>query len=275
MKYKAIFIDLDNTLLDSNHRISPVDKEAIRHAYESGVKVILCSGRSNASIVNFVNELNINSDNNYISAFNGCIICYGKNQKIISQYLIKRETALKIINDLRKFDISIIIYNQPEFTMIEAGKWSEYLERYHSICKMPYTLVKNFADVLKDEIPKIVALGSYWELEKINAYFDSSNNTANYEITTVFSSGNLLEFNNINASKGNSLIFIADRMGIKPSETVAIGDNQNDISMIEASGLGIAVANAIDSVKASADYITSRTNNDSAVAEVIYKYILT
>lgn len=74
VKYKAVFIDADNTLLDSKYNISDKNKEAVARAYGLGVKIIICSGRSYVNIKDFVTQLNIKGEGNFISAFNGGLI---------------------------------------------------------------------------------------------------------------------------------------------------------------------------------------------------------
>ena len=88
-----------------------------------------------------------------------------------------------------------------------------------------------------------------------------------------FSGENILEFNPPGIDKGTALVEFAEIMGIDVSQIIAIGDNFNDVSMIEAAGLGIAVCNAPESVRERADYVTEHDNNDSAVFEIINKFI--
>lgn len=89
-----------------------------------------------------------------------------------------------------------------------------------------------------------------------------------------YSSGRYIEFNHRGVDKGHGLLKIASLLGVKREETMAIGDNINDVPMIRAAGLGVGVANAYDGIRKDCDIITHATNDEGAVAEVIEKYIL-
>ena len=93
-------------------------------------------------------------------------------------------------------------------------------------------------------------------------------------LDVVYSSGRYLEFNPHGVNKGAGLLALAERLGIKQEETIAVGDSSNDLAMIRAAGLGCAVANASDEAKAAAGYVCAGSNDDGAVAEIIEKFVL-
>ena len=88
-----------------------------------------------------------------------------------------------------------------------------------------------------------------------------------------FSSNRYMEFNRKGVSKGMGLHKLADLLGVDIKDTIAIGDNYNDLSMIQEAGLGIGVANTVEAMKKDCDYITQSDCNHSAIAEVINKFI--
>jgi hydroxymethylpyrimidine pyrophosphatase-like HAD family hydrolase len=89
-----------------------------------------------------------------------------------------------------------------------------------------------------------------------------------------YSSNRYIEFNRRGVNKGAGLLNLAMLLGIRQEETIAIGDNYNDLSMIRAAGLGVGVANTVPEMKNQCDVITRATHEDGAVAEVIETYIL-
>ena len=93
-------------------------------------------------------------------------------------------------------------------------------------------------------------------------------------IDVSYSANRYIEFNHKGVNKGTGLLFVANLSGVKPEDTIAIGDNFNDLSMIRAAGMGIGVQNTVKDMKPFCDYITAATNNENAVAEVIEKFIL-
>lgn len=105
-----------------------------------------------------------------------------------------------------------------------------------------------------------------WQMER--EFADVSEN-----LTVSFSSNRYIEFSPAGVDKGAGLLKLAEMLGVKREDTIAIGDNFNDLSMIRVAGLGVGVANCVDGIKADCDYITAATNDESAVAEVINKFI--
>ena len=101
----------------------------------------------------------------------------------------------------------------------------------------------------------------------VNAEIDAS-------LNITFSSDRYVEFNDQAATKGAAVLKLGEMLGIKREEIIAIGDNGNDLSMIEACGLGVSMANGRDFLKAKAQYVTQNDNNHDGVAEVIEKFIL-
>ena len=89
-----------------------------------------------------------------------------------------------------------------------------------------------------------------------------------------YSSNRYIEFNHQGVNKGQGLKKLADILGVDIKDTIAIGDNFNDLSMIKVAGLGVGVQNTVENMKKECDVITKATNNENAVAEVISKYIL-
>lgn len=94
------------------------------------------------------------------------------------------------------------------------------------------------------------------------------------KIDVSYSSNRYIEFNHQGVNKGQGLLALAKRLGVRPEETIAIGDNFNDLSMIQTAGLGIGVQNAAEGIRPYCDFITAATNNEHAVAEVIERFIL-
>ena len=95
------------------------------------------------------------------------------------------------------------------------------------------------------------------------------------DMDVSYSSNRYIEFNQKGVNKGSGLLTLAKLLGIRQEETIAIGDNFNDLSMILAAGLGVGVQNTVEDMKPLCDVITEATNNEGAVAEVIERYILT
>ena len=94
------------------------------------------------------------------------------------------------------------------------------------------------------------------------------------DMDVSFSSNRYIEFNRRGVNKGKGLLKLAELLGVDPADTIAIGDNFNDLSMLRAAGLGVGVRNAAEGIRDYCDFITQATNNEHAIAEVIEKFVL-
>lgn len=270
MNYKLIAIDLDGTLLNDDTKIPNTNKIAIKKAIDRGVHVIISSGRGYKSITNFVRDLDIIDNDFYGSAFHGSCIFKINTCEIIEQYYIDRNVILEIFDEVKdSSDIGIILYKNGD--NLYTINRNEYVEKYYNKIYMNINTIDSLHDVTGDFI-KMLFVGKREDLQR---YYDKFKIFKDEERCNVFfSSDYLLEFTNLQASKGSSLRFICDKLGIHIGDTIGIGDNHNDIDLIKEAGLGVAMKNGVEEAKEIANYITINDNNNSGVAEVINKFIL-
>jgi hydroxymethylpyrimidine pyrophosphatase-like HAD family hydrolase len=129
----------------------------------------------------------------------------------------------------------------------------------------------DISSALDSDVSKLLLLGRNTELKRLEEDFAKLNRS---DCGVVFSSKNLIEFMPPGVSKGNALIEAAGRLGVPMEEVIAIGDQDNDVSMIKAAGLGAAVANAVPGARSAADYVARRDCVSGGVAEIINKFAL-
>lgn len=263
-----LLIDLDETLLNDKGEIPDINSEAIKQAYQKGIKIVLCSGRSNMSLKKFIDNLGVSKDG-YAIAFNGGIIYKTDTNEIISEHLLNDDYAREIIEKCRKYDVHIMMYCNQKLWI---DRCTQKIEDYANKSKLVPVLVDNLINATVQPVSKVIIIGKNRILKVVEE--DFKNEGWNNKISTFFSSERLYEFNPLGIDKGSGLRELANYLNIDIKDVIAIGDNYNDISMIQTAGLGIAVKNANDEIKSIADYVTERDNNEGAVAEVIEKYIL-
>lgn len=267
--YKIIFCDLDGTLLDDNRNVSDINKNAINKAIEKGCKFVICSGRSNMSIDYFNKIFNFDKIKNYAVAFNGAYIYETNTKKKLVEHLVPSTCAIKAINMCRKFNVDIMVYkNEMLYFDAPTIRTDTYAKRN----MVNTTIVNNLIEVASEPVSKVIIIGDNEELKKVENKVMSTN--IKNEMTTFFSADILYEFNPIGIDKGTGLKELSEILNVNIKETIAIGDNYNDLSMIKAAGLGVCCINGEDGVKKFADYVTITDNNEGAVAEVINKFIL-
>jgi len=269
MNYKLLAIDVDGTLVGSDFLISQQNKTAIRAAISQGVNVILCSGRSYASLRHFAAELSLNSTNNYAISFNGCAIHNSSSHELIHNSKMPTTTATYILNQLNKFNIESVIYW--DIFGIYANTNRKFADFYLNTCGATPTFISDYNQITQEFIYKIIAIDDNEILKKIENYFLK---IPDKPFNMFFSGHHMFEFCSQSASKGSALNNVCTLLGINIENAIAIGDSDNDISMISSAGLGVAMQNANRNVKSVANYITTNNCQNHGVAEVIEKFIL-
>ncbi len=262
---KLIASDLDDTLLNSNFKVSEKDRNTIKKLKEKGIFFTIATGRVTNSAAKYAKELDI--DIPYIS-FNGAKIIDSKtNNKIFSRELTKSKIN-KIIQYAEKKGIHCNIYSDEKIYVKELTKWTEH---YKSFARnITIEEVGSLQNYDFKSTPKILLLDENYKLqeayEEIVQFIDK-------DINVFFSKPNFLEFTDQKASKGAALKYIAEMLDIKRDETAAIGDSFNDQSMIEYAGTSAVVGNGREELKKIANYVSS-TNDEDGFSDFVHKYIL-
>ncbi len=272
MDYKLVAIDMDGTLLNDAHQVSDRTKLAIDKAKDRGVHIVLATGRILKSALQYGTELNIGSP---IVACNGAIIINEK-EEIIYKKPVSKEIIEAILDIGKRNHIYYHFYD--EYGLYANTLVDEVIGFYNTTSakikglelsvnifdNKKEILTRNDLDILKfifidNSLDKLNRVRS--ELEEMRALSISSSWDNNIEVMGK------------DVSKGEALGYLADQLGINPKEIIAIGDNENDLSMLNYANLGVAMGNSHDNIKRVSDYITS-SNNEDGVAKVIEKFIL-
>jgi len=273
--YKLIACDMDGTLLDKNFKFSHLDKDAIAKAQEKGVIFALCSGRSYKSLQGFAKELGVSPKGNYIVGFNGGVIYDMENEAIAIKYDMDKDIALQVVkvyeNHCDRPNMEIVIYIDGENIIFEES--AVYAREYQKTSQVHWHDTKDIlSDAQKlDHIAKIIFIG---ENTTLQSFEKELKKTFGNGINICFSAEYLLEAGSAEHNKGSGIEWLCNQFNIGLDETIAIGDNHNDLPMIEKAGLGVAVANAVQAAKETADYVTEKDCSSGAIAEVISKFVL-
>ncbi len=267
--YKLIAIDIDGTLLNDRREVTDEVREAIIAAKKQGVKIVLCSGRAVGGVTLFLEELKLNGDDDYIIALNGARILKAANNEVID----KRTLGLNDLKDLyalgRELDTHTIFFDDTSIYSLH-----KYIHKYTvqaaflSQVKLFYCGIDEVADDC--DISQILFVD---DPERMGTVFASLPDEIKNKYTIVRSTPYYIEFLHPEATKGNAVKILAEKLGIRREEVMCIGDGGNDLSMIQYAGCGVAMGNATDELKEHADYITL-SNNESGVAYAIRKLVL-
>lgn len=267
MKYKLLVLDLDGTLTNDEKIITPKTYDALMKAQEEGVKIVLASGRPTFGIAPLAEKLKLKDYGGYILAFNGCRIINWQSREIISDSVLDPEVMPYLYECSKKSGFPILTY-QGEDIVTEYPE-DQYVIEEARINKMPVRKMNDFMTEVKYPINKCLIVG---EPERLHVLEIEMAEKLQGRMGIFRSAPFFLELVPLNVDKAKTLNILIKKIGITREEVVACGDGYNDLSMIEFAGMGVAMKNAVDEVKAKANYITIHDNNHDGIAEVIEKF---
>lgn len=249
-----VLIDLDDTLLDSRHNITEKTANIINQLLKMGIKVVLATGRMYRSSLPYARKLNLSGE---IICYNGAYIRDLEKGTVIYHQPIDLALAEDVISETEKAGLYLNLYQDDELYVSERNEKSEL---YREISGIESKAVGRLSEFIKKAPTKMLVIEIEREkLQKSLAYFQEKYSSV-VEITQ--SKEFFIEFMARGVSKGNALKITAERHGLPLDEVIAIGDSYNDISMIKAAGIGIAVGNAPLAVKKEADIIAGNHDNE-------------
>ena len=265
MDYKILVLDIDGTLTNSKKEITPRTRAALRKAQEKGVKVVLASGRPTYGIMPVAGELELERFGGYILSFNGGQIINAQTGEAIYQKTLPPQMPALLYDLSQEYKTNIMTYLDQ--TVITPKKDDQYVELESSINKMEVRQVEDFKAFVNFPVTKCLMVedGDYLAQveQKVKARLGDT-------LSVLRSEPFFLEIMPKNIDKAYSL---GKLLGLDKEQMIACGDGFNDRSMIEFAGLGVAMANAQEPVKAAADYITV-SNDEDGVAAVVERFIL-
>lgn len=267
--YKLIAIDIDGTLLNDKHEVTPEVCEAIEEAKKRGVKIVLCTGRAITGVRKYIKKLGLNGEDDFVAAFNGGIVQRTANEETVVKIPMKFADIQKIYQLSRELGVSMNVFNESKMYTLnkEINKYT-VLDAYLLEIDFAYRTIEELTD--DAEFLKVVFVE---EPDLLSRAIDAIPREFWENYNMVKSAPFYFEFLHPDANKGTALRRIAEKLGIKREEVMAIGDSGNDLSTIQYAGLGVAMENAMDILKKHADYITL-SNNQAGVAHAIRKFVL-
>ena len=268
--YKIIVCDLDQTLLSDDCTVSARNVEAIRRAREQGVKFVPATGRGYRSIQNTLEQLDLlDRENEYVISFNGGAVTENKGSRLLHFEALPFSLADELYRRGQRYNVCIHAYTKD--TVYVCRLWQEEIDFLEGRMAVTEVFETDLNFLAGQEIVKILYMNTdYAYLKQI----EDDLRDITQDIDVSYSANRYIEFNRRGVNKGAGLLSLAGLLGVRPEETIAVGDNFNDLPMIRAAGLGVGVRNTVEEMKPLCDYITQATNNESAVAEVIEKFVL-
>lgn len=266
--YKLIALDMDGTLLREDKTISERTEKAIQAAREKGVAVVIATGRPIDGVMRYLEELNMFGDDDYVLSYNGGLVVKTKTREAICKIGLKGEDLHYLYKLSKEFGVNIHGFSEERGLI--TPKNSKYTEVEAEINNININ-IDDFSTIEDDH--SLIKIMMIDEPEILQKAVDRMPKEVYDKYTVVRSTPYFLEFLNKEVNKGTGVQLLAEHLGIKPEEIITMGDAGNDAHMIEYAGMGIAMGNAFEEIKAMANYITD-TNENDGVAKAIEKFVL-
>lgn len=276
MNLKAIILDIDGTLNTSEKIISPRTREALIKAQKQGIKVVLASGRPIRGMTKYIHELEMDTHHGLLVGYNGATVVDCETQSLLFNQAMSIDEAQAVLRHLKNFDLIPMV--AIDDTMYVYNAYSKIHYRDKEIMIVEYEAHGNtyrvcetddLVKLIKNPLNKILIAA---EPEYLAKHAEAIAEPFKDQLSSMFTAAFYYEFTAQNIDKGNALHQTLVPLGIKPEETMAFGDGQNDISILKFAGHGVAMGNAVDELKAIADEVTA-SNDEDGIALVLEHYL--
>lgn len=277
MAVKVIIMDIDGTLVNDKKEITPKTKEVLLKAQEQGALLVLASGRPTSGLRKLAAELQMDKHHGLFVCFNGSKVIDCQSDEVLFNQAMSVEDSKAVLEHLKSFKA------RPMFDKGEYMYVNDVFDNYITYKGKPFNVMQyesrgnNYILCEKRDLAAFVD----FEINKILTYGDPEYLQEHYQemmapfkdrLNCMFTGDFYFEYTAKGIDKAKALDSALIPMGYTKDEMIAFGDAQNDKTMIEYVGCGVAMANASDDLKAVADEITL-SNNDDGIAESLLKHM--
>lgn len=265
--YKMIALDLDGTLNNDEKKITEKTREALLSVQQHGVTVVLASGRQAPGLAREAQALDLKDYHGLLLSYNGGRIQDATTGEVLFDQAIDRATALRFLRHLEAYpELSPIVDDGESIFTTDARRHKVQDESRNNNLKVE--IVANIADAVEARGFSPVKILTAAPNEILVPRLADIRRGFEDELSFVQSAPWFYEATVKGVSKSTSLAIVCERLGIERSEVMAFGDAQNDMSMLDFAGHGVAMGNACPELKEMADEITLSNNEDGIAASL-------
>ncbi len=263
MPIKLIALDLDGTLNNDQKEITPQTRFALMEAQRHGIRLALASARPSPGLFKERDILQMQSFGGILMSYNGGRITDAASDQVLFETAMDLQRAKMVLRQLEQLPVTPILDDGARFFVTDADGYKVSYECQNN--RMTCEQVDNLADFLHFAPVKILMSVLPEQLKEVQ---DRISAGLPKELSVVQTAPFYLEIIPRSIHKGQGIRNICRVLGIRSSEVMAFGDAENDIPMLQEAGIGVAMGNAADVVKAAADYVT-RSNNEDGIAAAL------
>lgn len=268
INYKLIISDFDNTLTDGENHVPKKVRKAISEYVKCGGIFAVCTGRMLRSILPQVKKLGLKG---IVASNQGIVISDIESGKILKNGGMTADETAFVCRTIEKVNQSINLYSGDNiYTSIPKN--NKYLKFYEKVIKVKAIHVdgkiSDFAQKSNLTYQKVAIIIAPRERQQI---YDILSAELGDKFDVTCSANMLIEVSPFGETKGKAVEFLAKHFGVPLEKTIAVGDNLNDLSMIQAAGIGVCVGNGVDELKKAADYV-SLSSSEGGIAQIIARY---
>lgn len=267
MAIKAILLDIDGTLTNSKKEITPLTKEVLLKAQAQGIRLVIASGRPAKGIFQYGDQLDMRYNHGLFVCYNGARVVDCGTGEVLVDITIDKETTKEVLCHMKNFDVRPVITHGSHMVVEDVYNCMisdhgrqfnviEYESRMNGYRLMETEDLEQFIDF---PVNKILTAG---DSEYLEAHYKEMAAPFEGRLSMMFTANFYYEFTALNVNKGRALTMAMERLGIRPEECIAFGDAENDISMLEYAGIGVAMGNAQKAVLDIADEVTDDNEHD-------------
>lgn len=268
MRYDMLALDIDGTLTNSDKKITPATEAALREVLDSGVTVVLASGRPTPGLEAFAAQLELAKYGGYLLSYNGARITDCRTGEIIFQQTLPTGIVSRFHDYAKEHALGMMTYENR--SILTGSPIDSYMEIESRINGMPIITQPDFPGSVPELVNKCLLTGD----PNVLAMHEKKLAEEYAGVLSIYRSEPFfLEIMPKGVDKAYSLSVLLEKTGLTKEALVCCGDGYNDISMLRFAGLGVAMYNAQPAVKAVADYITE-SNNADGIARVISSFLL-
>lgn len=269
MKYKLLVLDVDGTLLNDAKEISKRTLSALLKAQQTGVRIVLASGRPSYGLMPLAKQLELGNYGGFIVSYNGCQVINAQNGEVLFERRINPEMLPYLEKKARKNGFAILTYHDNTLiTNMPANRHVQDEARLNNLKLIEETEFSIAIDfnpckvmLVSDDEEALVGLENHWK-KRLDGVLE------------VFRSENFfLEVMPCRVDKANTLAVLMEHLGIAREEVMAVGDGTADVAMLQLAGMGVAMGHSPASVKVCADTVTG-TKEEDGLAQAVEKLIL-